>query len=186
MIVRIYRLRWSIVRENSHLDRIANKTTNHFRKVWREYRNIEFSLRLDADQIIPGIKELNTHDFARRSDGFKRFVTFLLMISVKVKADLLRNTLLLIDEPDTSLHPTGARYLRDELIRISRTNHVVYSTHSIFMIDSGDIGRHLIVKKKGEVTSIESAKESNIAEEEVLYNALGHSVFPRRPPKTGH
>lgn len=161
----------------NYLDGIAKKTTNHFRGVWKEYKNIEFCLKLNADQIIPGIKEKNTHDFARRSDGFKRFVTFLLMISVNVKTDNLRDTLLLIDEPDISLHPSGARYLRDELIRISRTNYVVYSTHSIFMIDSGDIGRHYIVRKKDEITGIEAAKESNIADEEVLYNALGHSVL---------
>lgn len=162
----------------NYLNRVAKKTTNHFRDVWRkEYKNIEFSLKLNADQIIPGVKEKNTHDFARRSDGFKRFVTFLLMISVNVKTNNLRDTLLLIDEPDISLHPSGARYLRDELIRISKTNYVVYSTHSIFMIDSGDISRHFIVKKKDEITYIEPAGDSNIADEEVLYNALGHSVF---------
>lgn len=161
----------------NYLDGIAKKTTNHFRGVWKEYKNIEFCLKLNADQIIPGIKEKNTHDFARRSNGFKRFVTFLLMISVNVKIDNLRDTLLLIDEPDISLHPSGARYLRDELTKISRTNYVVYSTHSIFMIDSGDISRHYIVRKKDEITNIEAAKESNIADEEVLYNALGHSVF---------
>ena len=161
----------------NYLNRIAKQTTNHFREVWKEYRNIEFSLQLNADQIIPGVKEQNTHDFARRSDGFKRFVTFLLMISVNVRADLFRNTLLLIDEPDTSLHPSGARYLRDELIRISKTNYVVYSSHSIFMIDPGDISRHYIVKKKYEITNLESAQDSNIADEEVIHNALGHSVF---------
>ena len=159
------------------LNRIAKKTTNHFRAVWKEYRNVEFSLNLNSDQIIPGIKEKNTLDFARRSDGFKRFVTFLLMISVNVKTNHLINTLLLIDEPDNGLHPSGIRYLRDELIRISKKNYVVYSTHSTFMIDSGDIGRHYIVKKKNEITTIDSAKASNIADEEVLYNALGHSIF---------
>jgi len=161
----------------NYLKNIAKKTTSHFRSVWKEYKNIEFSLKLDGDKIIPGITEENTYDFARRSDGFKRFTTFLLMISVNVKIDNLRNTLLLVDEADASLHPTGARYLRDELIKISKKNYVVYSTHSIFMIDSGDIGRHYIVKKKDEITNIEQAQTSNIADEEVLYNALGHSVF---------
>ncbi len=161
----------------NYLDGIAKKTTTHFRNVWKEYKNIEFSLRLNADQIEPGVKEKNTLDFSKRSDGFKRFVTFLLMISVNVKTDELVDTLLLIDEPEISLHPSGARYLREELIKISKTNYVVYSTHSIFMIDSGDISRHYIVKKKDEITTIESAKDSNIADEEVLYNALGHSVF---------
>ena len=161
----------------NYLDGIAKKTTTHFRNVWKEYKNIDFSLRLNADQIEPGVKEKNTLDFSKRSDGFKRFVTFLLMISVNVKTDELTDTLLLIDEPEISLHPSGARYLREELIKISKTNYVVYSTHSIFMIDSGDISRHYIIKKKDEITTIESAKDSNIADEEVLYNALGHSVF---------
>lgn len=161
----------------NYLDGIAKKTTTHFRNVWKEYRNIEFSLKLNADQIIPGIKEINTHDFSRRSDGFKRFVTFLLMISVSVKTENISNTLLLIDEPDMSLHPSGARFLRDELIRISKTNFVVYSTHSIFMIDTGNINRHFIVKKKNEITTVDMAGESNISDEEVLYNALGYSVF---------
>ena len=159
------------------LNRIAKQTTTHFKEVWKEYRDVEFNLRLDSEQIIPGVKEKNSYDFEKRSDGFKRFVTFLLMISVQVKTDNLNNTLLLIDEPDASLHPSGARYLRDELIRISKKNYVIYSTHSIFMIDSGDLNRHYIVKKKNEITDIETAQESNIAEEEVLYNALGYSVF---------
>lgn len=161
----------------NYLDRVAKRTTTHFREVWKEYRNIEFSLKLNAEQIIPGVKEENTHDFSRRSDGFKRFVTFLLMISVNVKTDALRDTLLLIDEPEIGLHPSGVRYLSNELIRISKKNYVACSTHSIFMIDSGDISRHFIVKKKDEITKIEPVKESNIADEEVLYLALGHSMF---------
>lgn len=159
------------------LNRIAKKTTKHFRNVWKEYGNIEFSLEREGNKIIPGIKEKNTYDFARRSDGFKRFVTFLLMVSANVKTDKIRNALLLIDEPEISLHPSGARYLRDELINISKKNYVVYSTHSIFMVDQSELKRHYIVKKKNEITSIEIAEESNIRDEEVLYNALGYSVF---------
>ncbi len=163
--------------KQNFLNGIASKTTTHFRSVWKEYKNIEFQLRLDGEKIVPAIKEKNSFDFSKRSDGFKRFVTFLLMISVNVKTDNLNNTLLLIDEPDSSLHPSGARYLRDELIRISLKNYVLYSTHSIFMIDAGNISRHYIVKKNDEITTIEAAKDSNLAEEEVIFNALGYSVF---------
>ena len=161
----------------NYLDSIADKTTKHFRTVWKEYGSIKFSLQLNADQIVPGIKEKNIYDFAKRSDGFKRFVTFLLMVSANVKTDKIHNTLLLIDEPETSLHPSGARYLQNELINISKKNYVVYSTHSIFMIDQSELKRHYIVKKKNEITSVEIAEESNIRDEEVLYNALGYSVF---------
>ena len=99
------------------------------------------------------------------------------MISVNVKTNTLHNTLLLIDEPEIGLHPSGVRHLCDELIKISKTNYVVYSTHSIFMIDSEKTDRHFIVKKKQEITHIECAAASNIADEEVLYQALGHSIF---------
>lgn len=167
----------SINQKQNFLDGIAHKTTKHFHSVWKEYKKIEFQLKLDNNKIVPGIKEKNSFDFSKRSDGFKRFVTFLLMISVNVKINNLNNTLLLIDEPDSGLHPSGARYLRDELFNISLKNYVLYSTHSIFMVDSGNIGRHYIVKKDNEITTIEQAKDSNIAEEEVIFNALGYSVF---------
>lgn len=159
------------------LGNVAHKTTLHFHNVWKEYRKIEFDLIPDGDNIIPSIKEKNRFDCSKRSDGFKRFVSFLLMISANVKTGILANSLLLIDEPDTSLHPSGARYLRDELIKISDKNYVVYSTHSIFMIDRENINRHIIVKKEDEKTMIENVDESNIVDEEVIYNALGYSIF---------
>lgn len=159
------------------LNRVAERTTAHFRTVWKEYQDIRFALIRDADLIVPSIKERNHFDLAMRSDGFKRFVTFLLMVSAHVRTGNLNNTLLLIDEPDFGLHPSGARYLRDELIRISAKNYVVYSTHSIFMIDSKTIDRHYIVKKKDEITTATKSDNSNLRDEEVLFNALGYSIY---------
>jgi len=162
---------------HNFFESIARKTTAHFRNVWKEYRGVEFVLLPDGGNLVPGVKEKNQYDFQRRSDGFKRFVSFLLLISSRVKSGQLSGALLLIDEPDISLHPSGARFLRDELIRIAKNNSVIYSTHSIFMIDREHIGRHLIVKKKSERTTATDATDSSIADEEVIFNALGHSIF---------
>lgn len=96
---------------------------------------------------------------------------------MKARADDLTNTLYLDDEPDVGLHPSGARYLRDELVKVSKDNYVVYATHSIFMIDGDHLHRHLMVSKKNEVTSVEEANESNFSNEEVIFNALGYSLF---------
>lgn len=159
------------------LKRVANHTTKHLRSIWKEYKNIEFTLEPNANNIDAGVTEKNFWNVHQRSDGFKRFVTFLLLISAQERTKLLENTLLLIDEPDVSLHPSGEKYLRDELIKISRNNYVVYSTHSIFMVDRNNLGRHIIVKKKDERTNIVIANESNVFDEEVLYNAIGASVF---------
>ncbi len=170
-------LKGSLNSQQNFLNSIADKTTKHFRDVWKEYGGIEFSLQLNGNKIVPGVREHNTLDFGKRSDGFKRFVTFLLLISTQVKTRNIVNALLLIDEPEISLHPSGARYLRDELIRISKHNLVVYSTHSVFMIDPDELGRHYIVKKASEITSISAAAEDNLITEEVLHQALGHSAY---------
>lgn len=160
------------------LERVSNKTTEHFRNVWDEYKNTQFELVPNGDQINASIKDsFNRYELAQRSDGFKRFVSFLLFISAKVKSDQMKNTLLLFDEPDLALHPSGQKFLRNELINISRDNYIVYSTHSIFMIDKNETSRHLIVRKEEEKTEIMEVDESNFNDEEVIYNALGFSVF---------
>ncbi len=163
---------------NNLLRRVAERTSKHFHDTWREYEGIKFSLAMNGPDLEAGIADVsNRYELAQRSDGFKRFVTFLLMVSAEEESNLLKDTLLLIDEPETGLHPSGARYLMDELIDISRNNYVVFSTHSIFMVDSKIIERHLIIKKKNEITEAEQVSESNIQDEEVIYRALGYSIF---------
>jgi hypothetical protein len=166
------------------LERVAIKTSRHFHNTWREYDGIQFSLTLDGQDVVAGIRDQsNRYALAQRSDGFKRFVTFLLLVSAEAATDSLKDTLLLIDEPEIGLHPTGARYLMNELIKISENNYVAFSTHSIFMIDSKLINRHLIVKKDDEITSATEASESNIQDEEVIYKSLGYSIFANLKPK---
>lgn len=160
------------------LKRVAVTATRHIRSVWKDYRDIRIELAENGAYIDATIEDkFNLYNMERRSDGFKRFVSFLLSISAKAKTKQLKNSLILYDEPDTSLHPSGARYFRDELIKIARDNYVVYSTHSIFMIDRSQIDRHLIVRKKNEITTVEEVNDSNIYDEEVLHNALGTSIF---------
>jgi len=160
------------------LGRVAKQTTQHIKSVWKDYQSIEILLEPNGVNIDASVREgFNRHEFASRSDGFKRFVSFLIMVSAKVKTNQLEDTLLLIDEPEIGLHPSGARHLKDELLKISEKNHVVYSTHSIFMVDKENIGRHLLVKKQNEVTVTAEASKSNFVDEEVIYNALGYSIF---------
>lgn len=160
------------------LKRVSDKSTKHMHAVWKDYKGLKLQLVENGGRIEAYVEDkFNAFDVSRRSDGFKRFITFLLLVSAKAKASDLNDALYLHDEPEISLHPSGARYLRDELIRISKDNHVVYSTHSTFMIDRENISRHLIVKKYGETTVVENVDDSNITEEEVLFNALGVSIF---------
>lgn len=160
------------------LTRVSEAATKHLHSVWRDHKNAKIELRANGVVLIPVIQDDQIPlDMANRSDGFKRLVSFLLQISAKVKTAELENTLILIDEPEIALHPRGARSLMQELITIGETNSVVYSTHSIFMIDRDCIDRHVIVEKKNEITTTWRAEKSRVQDEDVLYGAIGYSIF---------
>lgn len=166
------------------LNRVAAAATAHIRSIWREYATMTIELAKNGDLIEPTVKDKQLPvAFSSRSDGFKRFVSFLLLISAKVRTDDLRDTLILVDEPEIALHPSGARNLRDELIEVGKTNYVFFSTHSIFMIDREKIDRHIIVEKVNEITECRTASKSLIQDEEVLFNAIGFSMFEVLHPR---
>ena len=115
-----------------------------------------------------------------RSQGCQTFISFLLTIGAEAKHGVIKNTLLLLDEPETHLHPSGVRFMLQELISAARNgNNVVFATHSIFMIDSEKYERHVIVKKSMEQTDIQPSRKDQIGyfmQEEVLYSALNFDI----------
>ena len=162
----------------SLLRKASEAATKHIRRVWKDHKSIRIDLHSNGPLLVPLIIDDEVPlDMASRSDGFKRFVSFLLQISAKVHTAELKNVLLLVDEPEIALHPAGARNLMRELTDIGQTNAVMYSTHSIFMVDQSNIARHLIVEKKDEITVARKAEKSRIQDEEVLYAAMGYSIF---------
>lgn len=162
----------------SVLRKVADAATKHIRDVWKDHKGVRIELQPHGELLIPlVIDDQVPLDMASRSDGFKRFVSFLLQVSAKVRTNELKDVLLLVDEPEIALHPAGARSLARELFDIGKNNTVIYSTHSIFMVDRNTIDRHLIVEKKNEITKTKRAEKSKILDEEVLYAAVGYSIF---------
>lgn len=160
------------------LTRVARTTTDHIKKRWKELGAIEIVLSPNGSQIDAAVKDqYNEYSFSRRSDGFKRFVSFLIMISARSVAKDFSKCLFIQDEPDLGLHPSGAKSLLKELIELSKSNFVLISTHSIFMIDKERIDRHMVVQKQNEATNVSAVDQSKLIDEEVLYNALGYSIF---------
>lgn len=161
------------------LDDISDNVDNYLKKIWKSMpKNTKIVLQEVGDLIKIRIKDSkNTYSASKRSDGFKRIVTFLLMLSIDNKNNTLNNTLLLIDEPDSKIDIPGQEYLRDELINIGKNNYVIYSTHSTDMIDNKNIDRHIIIKKEEESSTIELANDDNYMDIATLYRALGMNVY---------
>ena len=159
---------------------LSKEVTKYINRVWPEHKiNIKFEINNmqlsffveEKDDTIP------KYEVNQRSDGFKHFVSILLNLSVENTTGALRNKIILLDEPEVHLHPSGVKFLRDELLKISGNNYVFFATHSIFMADKKNLDRHFSIKKKEGVTSLEAIEKDNPYKEEVLYEALGISVL---------
>lgn len=159
-----------------HLSDIA---TRHINTLWPEHK-INLRIRFEGDQCFVFVEDKETKqnfDMLQRSDGFKHFISILLTLSVQVRTNGLKNKIILLDEPETSLHPSSIKYLRDELLNISKTNCVMVATHSIFMVDRANLDRHFSVSRSSKSTEISRIDPSNPLQEEVIYESLGTSIL---------
>lgn len=161
------------------LSQVSESVTTIFRSIWKDFKDTSIELTQNGDSIAIKVKDKVRYSFEDRSDGFKHFVSILLMLSAPSRKNKISDhDIILIDEPDNSLYPTSARYLRDELLKISEKSFVIYATHSQYMIDPDCIDRHLIVEKKNDITSIRQPEDKSCySEDELLRNAIGTSIF---------
>ncbi|WP_103624103.1 hypothetical protein [Campylobacter concisus] len=99
------------------------------------------------------------------------------MLSIESRTQEADNRLILFDEPDAFLYPTSARFLKEELLKISEKAVVIYSTHSPFMIDNECIERHLVIERKDDISEIVPQDKSPFQEDELLKRAIGSHIF---------
>jgi len=160
---------------------LSDKITKHINKIWKEHKikiNIRIEENLNCKVNVEDIdNSFSKYKMNQRSDGFKQFISILLNLSVENKTNILKNKIILIDEPETHLHPSGIRCLKNEILSIAENNIVLLATHSIYMIDKKDLNRHISVERECSLTKITPIDKDNPYKEEVLYEALGTSIF---------
>lgn len=163
---------------------LSEKTTNYIKGIWKH----EIDVIIEISEIglcVVSIKDKgikNKHDrhtMNARSEGFKQFISLILSLSVETKKLAKRNKLILIDEPEMHLHPSGIRDLREELLKIGKNNYLFVSTHSPFLVDRKDKERNIIIKKNNfALTEKKEIKNhEDIRDDEVLDEAFGINVY---------
>jgi len=161
-------------------ERLNRNVESYLKGVWPDFDQ-KISIALEQERIRvqfydPACDDASYYNMQERSQGCQTFISFLLTVGAEAKHGVIRNTILLLDEPETHLHPSGVRYMLRELIKAAENqNTVVFATHSVFMIDKANYDRHVIIKKDREQTVIQPSKKDRIGffmQEEVLYSAL--------------
>ncbi len=163
----------------TELDKINKKLTEIIKQRWKEYGLVK--IHLDTKDFLTlyiSIKEESYFNFDERSEGFKRFMILLLTAIAPIEQENTnRQTVLLIDEPETSLHPSAAKDLHNTLKELAKKTPIIYATHSISMLDTITISNNILVTKENENTSIKKAEEGDIYPAMHIYESIGYSLL---------
>lgn len=119
---------------------LSNNATKYFGNVWKHKIeiDIEISETLMCNVHIKDKGKSNQNKFFNmnsRSQGFHQFASLILSLSIQNHSLDMKNRLILIDEPENHLHPSGIRDMMEEFLKIGENNYVFLATHSCFMID---------------------------------------------------
>ena len=162
---------------------LTEKATEYLHKKWKEHKvDIDVEVSTDYTVRVTVKDEADTgnyYDMTDRSQDFQQFASLLFSISIGSASGSIRNHVILIDEPEVHLHPSGVRHMRDELLKIGESNYLFISTHSNFMIDGKQKERHHLLTK-GDDNSTEKKQiktEENINNDEVLETAFGINII---------
>ncbi|WP_420398733.1 ATP-dependent nuclease [Flagellimonas sp.] len=158
---------------------LSRKVTEHINTIW-ENHPISILFEIDSDKISLLIEDTDVHYKAKttsqRSDGFKQFISFLLTISADDKTESLNSKILLIDEPETHLHPQAQLNLIKELNKITSNQNstiVLYATHSNYLIDKSNLNRNFkVFKEKNEKTKVEKIQRTSSSYSEVNFEVF--------------
>lgn len=161
-------------------NKLSDKVTEHIKRVWPGHPvRIEFQIdNMSLSFLIEddGVK-YSAKITAQRSDGFRQFISFLLTVSAQNVSGRLSNSILLLDEPETHLHPTGQENLMDELVNITcgKFNNVcIFATHSNYMIDKKHLDRCFrLIKEGNQKTEIIPIDGTTSSYAEVNYLVFG-------------
>lgn len=158
---------------------LGSKVTEHIKNVWGNHK-IKITFKISDGLINFHIKDeeagTKSKTVDQRSDGFKQFISFLLTISAQSKVNELTNTIILLDEPETHLHPQAQEFLLGELIKITEVetkNIIIFATHSNYMIDRNNLNRcYRVLKENNDKTSLKQ-----FVHKDTSYNEVNYEVF---------
>jgi len=139
--------------EKGQIDAVTQKISNEMSRVifgaWGDIlerkiinKRVQVDWALDTEQNNTPYLQVSLIDgqsryaLSERSLGFRWFFSFLLFTQFRKSRGLSKGTIFLFDEPAANLHSRAQIRLLKSFSKIAADNtHIIYSTHSHYMID---------------------------------------------------
>ena len=130
-------------RERSILLQSAGASlTEKFRNWWKQ-GDYRFEFQADGHHFriwVSDDRRPEKIELESRSTGLQWFLSFYLVFLVESQGEH-KKAVLLLDEPGLSLHPLAQRDLSSFFDGLSKSNSIIYTSHSPFLIDADRIDR---------------------------------------------
>ena len=143
------------------LEKAEKQLNSTLRANWTQGSDLEFRLVHESktDRIVLRIKDPAVNGrlvrASQRSSGFTHFFTLKTILNARQQEHPANSYVFLFDEPGIYLHPAGQYDLLQVLDTIGKNNQVVYSTHSLFMLNKTFPSRHRLVVKSEKGTMLD-------------------------------
>ncbi len=165
------------------LQSASGDLTKKFREWWKQ-GEYKFRFEADGDYFRIWVSDsIRTDDVALelRSTGLQWFISFYLIFLVESQ-EQHKDAILLLDEAGLTLHPLAQKDLATFFDNLSRTNQIINTTHSPFIVDTSNIDRCRVVYMDNDGYTVASSnlrQGSDALNERSIYAvhaALGLSV----------
>lgn len=165
------------------LSSAASSLTKDFKEWWRQ-GSYKFRFSADSDYfriLVSDDKREDEIDLEKRSTGLQWFLSFFLVFLVESRR-AHEGSILLLDEAGMSLHPLAQKDLISFFENLSNEGQIIHTTHSPFLIDTGNIDRvrAVYVDNDGNTVATNRLREGagKNAEQSIYaaYAALGLTV----------
>lgn len=189
-----YMLNPDYERRKRELENVANVLTDDVNKYWTQNPDLRVEpdittrteARADGQHAVLDEMKLRIRDnrhsltlpFSEHSAGFQWFFSFLAAFSEYERRD--PPVVILLDEPAVGLHARAqADFLRFIEERLTKRSQVIYTTHSPFMVQPGNLERVRLVEDRGKETGAVVTSDVLTHDHDTLFplqGALGYDL----------
>lgn len=165
------------------LNSASTDLTRKFKEWWKQ-GNYIFRFQADGEFFkiwVSDDKRPEEIELERRSTGLQWFLSFFLIFLVESQ-EAHKGAILLLDEAGQSLHPLAQRDLIAFFDNLAKTNQLIYTTHSPFLVDTSNIDRAKVVYSDDDGLTVVSsnlrAADDKLNEKSIyaVHAAMGLSV----------
>jgi hypothetical protein len=136
----------------------STELTRRIRENWTQGRDLEFYLEYVGNNIRLTVKDTASSVTAigERSEGLTAYFAMRMLLVARTEAAQPNGYIFMFDEPGLNLHPKGQVDLQNVFEDIARANQIVYSTHSVFLINKNYPDRNHLIFKNQEGSNIDN------------------------------